>query len=222
VSRNPSSRARPNSSSKVTALLSWLLFVASGLARTVFRPSGPFSICRTRGLGYAANRCSREAERHYQVLNDHLAGHEFIVGNNYKTITIADISTWGWLDQASRLIQGVEDDPLAPYPHHAPMATNISMWAATENSLAVGDQHFHARQMFLVSEEEAAAIRAAFDRGGEFAAAVELRRRFPGISDNEQARRCARTIMEWRPLKLPPRPPAQPRKIAKRRPRRDT
>jgi hypothetical protein len=60
--------------------------------------------------------------------------------------------------------------------------------------------------MFVVSEEEAAAIRAAFDRGGEFAAAVELRRRFPGVGDNEQARRCARTIVGWRPLKLRPRP----------------
>ena len=86
--------------------------------------------------------------------------------------------------------------------------------------LAAG--HSHAGPMFTISEEEAAAIRAAFDRGGEFAAAVELRRRFPGISDNEQARQCARTIVGWRPLKLPPRPSMEPRKIAKRRPRRDT
>lgn len=41
-----------------------------------------------------------------------------------------------------------------------------------------------------------------FERGGEFAAAVELRRRFPGISDNEQARRCARTIAGWKPLRF--------------------
>jgi hypothetical protein len=35
--------------------------------------------------------------------------------------------------------------------------------------------------MFVVSDEEAAAIRTTFDGGGEFAAAVELRRRFPRI-----------------------------------------
>lgn len=69
--------------------------------------------------------------------------------------------------------------------------------------------------MFTVSEEEAAAIRAAFDRGGELAAAVEFRRLFPGISDNEQARQCARTIAGWQPLKLPPRPPARLRKVSK-------
>jgi hypothetical protein len=34
--------------------------------------------------------------------------------------------------------------------------------------------------MFTVSEAEAAAIRAAFEQGGEFSAAVELRRLFPG------------------------------------------
>jgi hypothetical protein len=89
------------------------------------------------------------------------------------------------------------------------------MRSATDDSLAVGGRHFHAWQMFTVSEEEAAAIRAVFDRGGEFAAAVELRRRFPGISDNEQARQCARTIAGWKPLKLPPRPPIRSRRLAR-------
>ena len=63
--------------------------------------------------------------------------------------------------------------------------------------------------MFVVSEQDAAAIRAAFDRDGEFAAVIELRRLFPGITDNEQARRCARTIAGWKPLNLPPRRPAR-------------
>ena len=54
--------------------------------------------------------------------------------------------------------------------------------------------------MFSVSEVEAAAIRAAFEQGGEFAAAVELRRLFPGVTDNAEARECARTIAGWRPL----------------------
>ena len=60
--------------------------------------------------------------------------------------------------------------------------------------------------MFAVSEEAAAAIRAAFDQGGEFSAAIELRRWFPGIEDNVQARACARIIASWAPLPpiLPP------------------
>jgi hypothetical protein len=48
--------------------------------------------------------------------------------------------------------------------------------------------------MFVVSEAGAAAIRAVFDQQGELSAAVELRRLFPAITDNAQARECARTI----------------------------
>lgn len=65
------------------------------------------------GLDYAVNRYRREAERHYKVLDDHLTDREFIVGSEY---TIADMSAWGWLDRASRVMKGTEN-PLAPYPN---------------------------------------------------------------------------------------------------------
>jgi hypothetical protein len=66
--------------------------------------------------------------------------------------------------------------------------------------------------MFVVTEADATAIRAVFVQRGEFAAAVELRRRFPGVTDNTLARECARTIAGWKPLPLRavkrlPRPP---------------
>jgi hypothetical protein len=67
--------------------------------------------------------------------------------------------------------------------------------------------------MFVVTEEDAAAIRAVYQQRGEFAAAIELRQRFPGITDNAQARECARTIAGWKPLPLRPvkRTPKVPR-----------
>jgi hypothetical protein len=47
--------------------------------------------------------------------------------------------------------------------------------------------------MFLVTEADADAIRAIFNQEGELSAAIELRRRFPGITDNVKARgRCRR------------------------------
>jgi hypothetical protein len=55
--------------------------------------------------------------------------------------------------------------------------------------------------MFVVSDADAAAIRAVYQQRGEFAAAIELRRLFPGITDNAEARECARTIAGWRPLR---------------------
>ena len=67
----------------------------------------------------------------------------------------------------------------------------------------------HAPGMFVVSEAEAAAIRAVFDQRGELSAAVELRRLFPGITDMAEARECARTIAGWKPLPVAPRPVKQ-------------
>jgi hypothetical protein len=58
--------------------------------------------------------------------------------------------------------------------------------------------------MFLVSEKDAAELRAIYDRDGEFSAAIELRRRVRGIGDNEHARACVRAIVDWAPL--PERP----------------
>ena len=60
--------------------------------------------------------------------------------------------------------------------------------------------------MFIVTEEDAAAIRAAFNQGGELSAAIELRRRFPGITDNVHARACVRSIAGWVASPAPARP----------------
>jgi hypothetical protein len=57
--------------------------------------------------------------------------------------------------------------------------------------------------MFVVDEATAEAIRRALNESGELSAVVELRRHFPLIRDNEQARACVRTIASWKPL--PPR-----------------
>lgn len=97
-------------------MLSWLFFIGTGL--------GPFSgqavhfqHAAPAGLDYAVNRYRREAERHYRVLDDRLEGRDFIVGGEY---TIVDISAWGWVDRASRVLKGAQE-PLAAYP-------NIARW----------------------------------------------------------------------------------------------
>jgi GST-like protein len=78
-------------------LLSWLMFVATGLGpysgqSVHFRRAAPEQI------PYAQNRYLREAERHYGVLDAHLKGRAFMVGNDY---TIVDIAAWGWIDRAN-------------------------------------------------------------------------------------------------------------------------
>jgi GSH-dependent disulfide-bond oxidoreductase len=117
-------------------LLSWLFFIASGL--------GPFSgqavhfqFAAPEGLDYARNRYRREAERHYQVLEDRLAGRSFIVGDSY---TIADMSAWGWVDRASRVLKG-EADPLAPYPNIKRWFAAIDARPAVARARSVGADH---------------------------------------------------------------------------------
>ncbi len=117
-------------------LLSWLLFIASGL--------GPFSgqavhfqFAAPEGLDYARNRYRREAERHYQVLEDHMSGREFVVGESY---TIADISAWGWLDRASRVLKG-ETNPLAAYPNLKRLFEAADARPAAARARAVGKDH---------------------------------------------------------------------------------
>jgi hypothetical protein len=68
--------------------------------------------------------------------------------------------------------------------------------------------------MFLVSDTDAAAIRTIFEQEGELSAAIELRRRFRGITDNARARDCVRTIAGWKP------PPPRPAKVVRLRPGR--
>ena len=74
--------------------------------------------------------------------------------------------------------------------------------AIVDQSVAACYAPRHAPAMFVVTEPDAAAIRAVYQQRGEFSAAVELRRRFPGITDNAQAVECARIIAGWQPLPL--------------------
>jgi hypothetical protein len=53
--------------------------------------------------------------------------------------------------------------------------------------------------MFMVSEDAAPAIRTTFEKEDEFSAAIELRRRFPGITDNKPPARPRLLILSPRP-----------------------
>ena len=64
------------------------------------------------------NRYLREAERHYEVLDTHLEGREYLVGDEYS---IADISAWGWIDKVTVVLG---EPGLDNYP-------NLKRWFAT-------------------------------------------------------------------------------------------
>ena len=102
-----------------------------------------------------------------------------------------------------------------PYAAFAEEFTDQQPAGAEDRAVGLANKRSppHAPAMFVVTEAEADAIRAVYQQRGEFAAAVELRRLFPGVTDNAQARACARSIAGWKPLPLRPvkRMPKVPR-----------
>jgi GST-like protein len=123
-------------------LLSWLFFIATGL--------GPFSgqavhfqRSAPEKLAYAINRYRREAERHYDVLDKHLHGRSFIVGESF---TIADISAWGWIDRARFVLPG-SDDPLFPFSNIKRWFQSIDARPAAARARQVGRDHTFKKEV---------------------------------------------------------------------------
>lgn len=126
-------------------LLSWLFFVATGI--------GPFSgqavhfqHTAPETLPYAINRYRREVQRHYEVLEKQLTNRDFVLGD----YSIVDMSAWGWLGRAPRVLPG-DNDPLAKYP-------NIKRWfqAIDERPAAIRARHVGANHSFKKEMDEEA------------------------------------------------------------------
>jgi GST-like protein len=62
---------------------------------------------------------------------------EYIVGSGY---TIVDMSAWGWIDRASRVMKGAED-PLAPFPNIKRWFASVDCRPAVARARAVGKGH---------------------------------------------------------------------------------
>ncbi len=123
-------------------LISWLFFIATGI--------GPFSgqavhfqHAAPEKLPYAVNRYRREVERHYRVLDERLAGRAYIVGSDYS---IVDMSAWGWLDRAARVLPG-ETDPLVAFPNLKRWFQTIDARPAVARARAVGKDHAFKKEM---------------------------------------------------------------------------
>jgi GSH-dependent disulfide-bond oxidoreductase len=128
-------------------LLSWLFFVGTGV--------GPFSgqavhfqHAAPEPWPYAVNRYRREVERHYKVLDDQLAGREFLLGDEY---TIVDMSAWGWIDRAPHVLPG-SDDPLAAFVNLKRWLGGMEARPATARARKVGADHAFKTEMDEVAK----------------------------------------------------------------------
>ena len=139
-------------------LLSWLMFVATGI--------GPYSgqavhfqHFAPEPKEYAVNRYLHEARRHWGILDAHLAGRRYMVGDSY---TIVDMAVWGWA-RAIPFVLG--EEAWGRMPNLKRLFDEISARPAAERANALKDRHAFKTEM----DEEAR--RHMFPQNASLAAA---------------------------------------------------
>ena len=116
--------------------LSWLMFIASGI--------GPFSgqsvhfrHVAPEPKDYALNRYDYEANRHWGVIEQHLAKHEFMAGGHYS---IVDMAFWGWARMVPYVL-GTGDATWSNYPHVKRLLDVINARPAAQRAEALKSRH---------------------------------------------------------------------------------
>ena len=130
----------PASPDNRAQMLSWLMFIATGL--------GPYSgqavhfkHFAPKELDYANNRYQFEANRHYKILDHHLAGSRYMVGNAY---TIVDMAFWCWARMAPFVLG---DEGYAKYSNVKRLLDEISARPAAPRALALKDKFTFKAEM---------------------------------------------------------------------------
>ena len=130
----------PNTPKNRAQMLSWLLFIASGL--------GPYSgqavhfkTAAPKNLDYALNRYAYEAHRHYKILDEHLAKSKYMVGDTY---TIVDMAFWGWARLGSFVLG---EEGFARYKNVKRLVDEISARPAAARAIALKDKFTFKTEM---------------------------------------------------------------------------
>ena len=130
----------PDTPANRGALLSWLMFVATGIGpysgqAVHFRHYAP-------ELPYAINRYNFEVDRHYGILDARLAEHRYILGDTY---TIVDMAAWGWSRNIPTVLKGPAGwDTL---PNLKRLVDEISARPAAIRALALKDRKSFKTEM---------------------------------------------------------------------------
>jgi GSH-dependent disulfide-bond oxidoreductase len=124
----------PNTPAARGALLSWLMFVATGV--------GPYSgqavhfkHHAAEPVPYAATRYLYEAKRHLGIANSRLETRRYMLGETY---TIVDMALWGW----ARMVPYVlGDDGWTDIPHVKRLVDEINAHDAAVRVAALRDKY---------------------------------------------------------------------------------
>ena len=121
-------------------LLSWLMFVASGVGPYAGQ-SVHFRNYAPERIPYAVNRYAFEAQRHFGILDARLARQSHMVGGTY---TIVDMAVWGW----ARLVPNVlGEGAWAKFPNLKRLVDEISARPAAQRAVALKDRHAFKAEM---------------------------------------------------------------------------
>lgn len=123
--------ASPHDPRERGEMLSWLLFVASGV--------GPFSGQAVHFRHYVAapdrysvNRYDYEAERHWKIVDARLRDRAYMLGANYS---IADMSVWGWARMVPHML--VDENAWTRFPNVKRLLDEINARPAAERVRAL-------------------------------------------------------------------------------------
>ncbi len=115
-------------------LLSWLMFVASGV--------GPYSgqavhfkVFAPEPMPYAVNRYDYEAERHFSILDARLAERPYMLGERY---TIVDMAVWGWARLMPRVLG---EEGAAKQANVGRLVAEIDARPAAKRAVALAASH---------------------------------------------------------------------------------
>jgi GST-like protein len=121
-------------------LLSWLMFVASGV--------GPYSgqavhfkQYAPEKIKYAINRYEFETERHYGILDKRLAKRRYMVADTYS---IVDMDVWGWA-RLGAFVMG--EETYAKFTNVKRLVDEISARPAAVRAVALKDKHKFKTEM---------------------------------------------------------------------------
>jgi GSH-dependent disulfide-bond oxidoreductase len=129
-----------NTPAQRAEMLSWLMFVASGIGPFTgqyvhfnhFAP-GPDA--------YAINRYQFEAWRHWNIIEQHLAGRPYMLGERYSLV---DMAVWGW---ARVLPFALGDTAYMKLPNIKLLLDSINARPAAQRAEALKEQHQFKTEM---------------------------------------------------------------------------
>lgn len=124
----------PAGGSNRAELLSWLMFIATGVGPFCGQ-AVHFKHFAPEQVPYAQKRYQFEANRHFKIVDDRLAAHRYLVGDVY---TIVDMSFWSWSRMAP-FIMG--DDAWAKYPNVKRFHDEIAARPAAQKAATLKDRH---------------------------------------------------------------------------------